>query len=74
MANIFTFVGVDRYSDPTIRDLSGAGNDARALWALFEDTFPSAQSSLFVDGDATQSSVRSALERILLNATEDDVV
>ena len=74
MANIFTFVGVDRYSDPTIRDLSGAGNDARALWALFEDTFPSAQSSLFIDGDATQSKVQSALEMILLNATDDDVV
>jgi hypothetical protein len=32
------FIGVDRYSDPQIRDLSGAVNDARALWSLFTDT------------------------------------
>lgn len=54
MANRFTFVGIDRYSDPAIRDLSGAGNDARALWALFEDTFPNSQSELLTDGDATK--------------------
>jgi uncharacterized caspase-like protein len=73
MANTFTFVGIDRYSDPTVRDLSSTGNDARAFWALFEDTFPSTQSELLVDVDATQSNVRSALERVLLNA-EDDAV
>jgi helicase len=44
MAHYFTFVGVDRYSDPLIRDLAGAGNDARALWALFTDTIPDATS------------------------------
>jgi len=74
MANKFTFVGIDRYSDPAIRDLSGAGNDARALWALFEDTFPDSQSELLTDSDASQSNVRIALERALLNATDEDVV
>jgi helicase len=73
MANIFTFVGIDRYSDPTIRDLSGAGNDARALWALFMDTFPDAISELLINENATGTTVRHSLEHALLRATEDDV-
>lgn len=74
MANKFTFVGIDRYNDPNIRDLSGAGNDARALWALFADTFPNSQPELLVDRDATLSNVRSSLERTLLSADAGDVV
>ncbi len=74
MANKFTFVGIDRYNDPNIRDLSGAGNDARALWALFADTFPNSRPELLVDRDATLANVRSSLERTLLSADAEDVV
>ena len=32
------FVGINKYVDPGIPELSGARRDAMALWALFTDT------------------------------------
>ncbi len=63
----FVFFGIDRYADPQIRDHSGAGNDARALWALFVETFPGAQSELFTDEQATAATVTTRMESALLD-------
>ena len=73
MAYKFLFVGIDRYRDNGIRDLSGAANDAKAMWALFEDTFPGAQSHLMVDTVATFDAVTNSIEAIFANAIDEDV-
>src|SRR6516225_2862995 len=67
------FIGVDQYSDPRIRDLSGAVNDARALWSLFTDTFPSADSHLFTDELATRDAVRRQVQDAMIGTDADDV-
>ncbi len=69
----FIFIGVDKFFDASIRDLSGAANDARALWALFADSFPGAQCELIVDEEATLSTVTSRIEEALTRAAVDDV-
>lgn len=75
MALLARFIGIDRYQDPGIRDLTGAARDARALWALFSDTLPDdLNGKLLTDSDATLAAVRSALEETLGAATEEDVV
>ena len=35
MAFIANFIGIDKYADQDIRELTGAKRDATALWALF---------------------------------------
>jgi helicase len=67
------FIGVDQYSDPQIRELSGAANDARALWSLFTDTFPSADSHLLINECATRDAVRGRIENAMIEAEADDV-
>lgn len=68
------FVGIDRYRDDRIRDLSGAKRDALALWALFVDTLKSDTIPHFVDGAATLASFRHALDQALGEAGADDTV
>jgi helicase len=68
------FIGVDRFADPTIRDLSGCRRDAIALWALFSDTFADIQSARLIDEQATLQNVRAALESTLGTAGPDDIV
>src|SRR5262245_4195540 len=67
------FIGIDQYADSEIRELSGAVNDARALWALFADTFPTAQSDLLTNELAVRAAVVQKLNEALLNAQGDDV-
>lgn len=67
------FIGVDKHADPNIRDLSGAVNDARALWALFADTFPNSESHLLTNNLATCAVVRRELEQALVGASPEDV-
>lgn len=74
MALIGRFIGVNRYLDPNIRDLNGAGRDAIALWALFSDTIPEMDAGLLVNADANVHSIRQALQETLENATSDDTV
>jgi replicative superfamily II helicase len=74
MAYSFLFVGIDRYADPRIRELAGAANDARALWALFADTFPAATAKLLVNDQAVVSTVRTSLQAVLRSATGEDIV
>ena len=68
------FIGVDRYSDPAVRELSGARRDATALWALFSDTVPTMAATLLVDAEATSAAIRGALDEVLAAATEEDTV
>lgn len=68
------FVGIDRYLDPSISELSGARRDATALWALFTDTFDGLSAHLLVDGAATSAQVSGAVLGTLAAASSDDVV
>lgn len=68
------FVGVDRYGDPSIRDLNGAARDASALWAVLSDSIQGLEAALITNGDATLAAVEAALDGTLGAATEDDVV
>ena len=74
MAIRASFIGVNAYTDPNIRDLAGAARDATALWALFGDTIPDITSHLIADRDATLKRVRQAFDDTLGAAEEDDVV
>jgi len=74
MAIIASFIGINKYADPDIRDLAGARRDATALWALFSDTIPDIQSQLITNGDATLERIRNAFDETLGAATPDDVV
>jgi hypothetical protein len=74
MAIRAAFVGIDRFHDPNIRDLTGAQRDAEALWALFVDTLPGIQAQLLVDHQATAAAIRQALKITLGAAGPDDTV
>jgi len=68
------FIGIDKYEDPAVRELTGARRDALALWALFNDSIPEIQSSLLIDEDATVYKVRAALDNTLGAAEPEDIV
>ena len=51
------FVGINRYLDPAIAELSGARRDAMALWALFTDTIEGLAAGRLVDEEATHREV-----------------
>jgi helicase len=68
------FIGINKYSDPRIRDLSGARRDALALWSLFCDTIPDIEAQLLTDAEARVDSIRLALDQTLGAANEDDIV
>lgn len=67
------FVGVDRFADPTIRDLTGCRSDAIALHALFNDAIQELASTLLVDENATGARVRAAFRSTLADAEPEDV-
>ncbi|MDQ3668406.1 MAG: caspase family protein [Acidobacteriota bacterium] len=68
------FIGLDKYQDPEIRELTGARRDAQALCALFNDTISEIESTLLIDEEATNANVRSALHNTLGAAGSADVV
>jgi helicase len=74
MALLATFIGIDKYADPSIRELPGAYCDAVALWALFSDTLPDIQPSLLTGKEATTEAVRRSLDATLNAATPKDTV
>ncbi len=74
MALKAAFIGINRYRDPNINDLSGARRDAVALHALFGDSVMNLDARLVVDTQATVSVVRAVLDDLLGAATEDDTV
>lgn len=74
MAILGTFIGIDKYADDGIRDLTSASRDALALWALFEDSIPKIRSTCLVNQDATRAHVLAALDKSLGAADDDDTV
>ena len=68
------FVGINRYLDPVIPELSGARRDAMAFWALFTDTIEGLAARRLVDEEATHSEVSDAILGTLEAAQEDDVI
>lgn len=65
-------MGVNRYADPTVSDLTGATNDATALWALFSDSVEDLEAKLLLNEEATGERVREALDETLGTAGPDD--
>ena len=74
MAIIANFIGIDKYLDPNIRDLTGARKDATALWALFSDTITGISANLILDEKANTETVHLVLCNILANATTEDTI
>jgi helicase len=68
------FIGIDKYADATVRELTGAARDATALWALVSDSLPAASASLLINTNATTARIRAALAATLTDATPDDTV
>lgn len=74
MAIFAGFVGIDRYADPRIRDLSGARRDALALGTILADSLPGLTPIQLLDQDATGSALLQMLDATLGVAGPDDVV
>ena len=74
MALRAVFIGINKYRDPSIPELTGATNDATALWALFKDSVDGIADERLLDERATAGSIRTALDLSLGVATEDDTV
>jgi helicase len=68
------FIGVGKFLDPLIPELTGCARDATALCTLFEDTIDGLDARAFVDGDATLANTRQALADTLGGAEEGDAV
>src|SRR5207253_2072864 len=66
------FIGIDRFLSPRINWLSCARRDARALHALFTDTFgPGGE--ILTDDQATRSAIEARFQT-LAGCADDDVV
>ena len=74
MALRAVFIGINKHSDHSIPELTGATKDATALWALFKDSVEGIADQRLLDHEATVASIRRALDTSLGNATEDDTV
>ena len=74
MAVLGTFIGIDKYQDPNVRELSGAERDAMALHALVLDSIPEVRAKLLVNADATAAAIRQSLDTTLGAAGVEDVV
>ena len=66
------FVGIDRYTSPSINELSCAKRDAVALHALFSDAL-GGESTLLTDDLATREAIKRQFEKLAL-CNPDDVV
>ena len=69
-----SFIGIDKYLDANIRDLTGARRDATALWALFCDTIPDIKAELIVDSDANLERIRRSLKKTFEDAGSEDTI
>lgn len=74
MAISATFIGINRYSDFDIPDLTGAVSDATALWALFKDSVPDIKAELIINHEASLGNVRRLLDEKLSLADPGDTV
>ena len=53
MALRAVFIGINKYRDPRIHELTGATKDAIALWALFKDSVEGIAAKRLLDDEAT---------------------
>jgi hypothetical protein len=67
------FIGIDRYASPSVNWLSCAGRDARALHALFTDSFGGA-TTLLLDDQATVAEIGRCFDALSACDPEDVVV
>ena len=74
MALRAVFIGINKHSDPSIPELTGATKDATALWALFKDSVEGIADQRLLDHEATAASIRRALDTSLSDAAVDDTV
>ena len=74
MALRAVLIGINKHSDPSIPELTGATKDATALWALFKDSVEGIADQRLLDHEATAGSIRRALDTSLSDAAEDDTV
>ena len=74
MALRAVFIGINKHHDPGIPELTGAANDATALWALFKDSVEGIDDRKLLDDEATAASIREALDASLGDAADDDTV
>ena len=68
------FIGLDKYLDSDIRELTGAVKDATALWALFSDSVPGIDATLLCNEQATHEKITHDLQACLTSAAADDIV
>lgn len=74
MTLLATFVGINRYADNNISDLTGASRDATALWAIFSDSIPDIKTHYLLDDKADRVSIINALDDTFNHAKPDDTV
>ena len=67
------FIGVDKYQSPKINELGCSANDAKALFALFSDTFGKDSSRLLINEKATKNNIVAEL-KYLSESRADDLV
>ena len=72
MALRAVFIGINKYRDPRIHELTGATKDAIALWALFKDSIEGMADKKLLDDEATVDSIRKSLDSALGDAAQDD--
>lgn len=68
------FIGIDRYLDVTIPWLGGAEKDARALHALFSDSFADGEFMLLTGEAATRQGILGALDQLAKTAGHSDQI
>jgi len=66
------FIGIDRFTSPSIPWLNCANRDAKALYALFADTL-GGESVLLLDAAATRDAIEGEIKK-LASCDEDDIV
>jgi len=74
MSFVANFIGINKYADQGIRELTGAVRDATALWALFCDTIPEIKAELLTNKRATHEEIRKVLKITLESAKQNDIV
>ena len=74
MSFVANFIGINKYANQSIRELTCALRDATALWALFCDTIPEIRAELLTNERATYERIRKVLKTTLGSAGQDDIV
>ncbi len=68
------FIGINKYMDSRVNELTGACRDAIALWSLFKDSIPEMSAKLLINENATTQAVLDMMSETLSSAGPDDTV